>query len=98
MSDPVFMVRLARYRAHLERQGRLGFPVKTKLQALAIKEVKADAAVGSTIGVNSTPAFFVDGKRIPGGGLPPPAFRPLDRPGTEESQVMPRNTRNTRTR
>ena len=40
----------------------------------AIKEVKADAAVGSTLGVNSTPAFFVNGKRIPGGGLPPQHF------------------------
>ena len=40
----------------------------------AIKEVKADAAVGSSLGVNSTPAFFVNGKRIPGGGLPPQHF------------------------
>lgn len=40
----------------------------------AIKEVKADAAVGTTLGVNSTPAFFVNGKRIPGGGLPPQHF------------------------
>jgi uncharacterized membrane protein/thiol-disulfide isomerase/thioredoxin len=39
-----------------------------------IKEVKADAAVGSTLGVNSTPAFFVNGKRIPEGGLPPRYF------------------------
>jgi protein-disulfide isomerase len=36
--------------------------------------VKADAAVGTTLGVNSTPAFFVNGKRIPGGGLPPQYF------------------------
>jgi hypothetical protein len=42
--------------------------------ANVIKEVKADAAVGTTLGVNSTPAFFVNGKRIPGGGLPPQHF------------------------
>ena len=41
---------------------------------VAIKEVKADAAVGSTLGVISTPAFFVNGKRIPEGGLPPRHF------------------------
>jgi uncharacterized membrane protein len=42
--------------------------------ATAIKEVKADAAVGTSLGVDSTPAFFVNGKRIPGGGLPPRHF------------------------
>ena len=42
--------------------------------ANAIKEVKADAAVGSSVGVISTPAFFVNGKRIPAGGLPPQYF------------------------
>ena len=36
-----------------------------------ITDVKADAAAGSALGVNGTPAFFVNGKRIPGGGLPP---------------------------
>ena len=41
---------------------------------VVIKEVKADAAVGSTLGVISTPAFFVNGKRIPEGGLPPRHF------------------------
>ena len=40
----------------------------------AIQEVKAGAAVGSSLGVNSTPSFFVNGKRIPGGGLPPQYF------------------------
>ena len=33
-----------------------------------LEEVKADAAVGTEAGVNSTPAFFINGKRIPGGG------------------------------
>ena len=37
----------------------------------AIQEVKTDAALGSALGVNGTPAFFVNGRRIPGGGLPP---------------------------
>jgi uncharacterized membrane protein len=36
--------------------------------------VKADAAVGTTLGVNSTPVFFLNGRRIPGGGLPPQHF------------------------
>jgi hypothetical protein len=39
-ADPVYMARLARYRQRLERQGRLGFAVKTKLQALAVTEAK----------------------------------------------------------
>jgi len=41
---------------------------------VVIKDVKADAAVGSSLGVTSTPAFFVNGKRIPEGGLPPRHF------------------------
>jgi uncharacterized membrane protein/protein-disulfide isomerase len=36
-----------------------------------IQEVKADAAIGTVLGVNSTPSFFVNGKRVPGGGVPP---------------------------
>jgi protein-disulfide isomerase len=40
----------------------------------AIQEVKTDAALGSALGVNSTPTFFINGKRIPGGGLPPQYF------------------------
>jgi uncharacterized membrane protein/protein-disulfide isomerase len=42
-----------------------------------LSTVKADAAVGTTLGVNSTPTFFVNGKRIPGGGLPPQHFAHL---------------------
>jgi uncharacterized membrane protein/protein-disulfide isomerase len=40
-------------------------------------QVKTDASIGSTIGVTSTPAFFVNGKRIPGGGMPPQYFEAL---------------------
>jgi uncharacterized membrane protein/protein-disulfide isomerase len=41
----------------------------------ALQEVKTDIAIGSSLGVNSTPSFFVNGRRIPGGGLPPQYFR-----------------------
>lgn len=40
----------------------------------AIADVKADVAAGTTLGVTSTPTFFINGKRIPGGGLPPQYF------------------------
>jgi len=43
----------------------------------ALQEVKTDAAIGSSLGVNSTPSFFVNGKRIPGGGVPPQYLEPL---------------------
>jgi protein-disulfide isomerase len=36
----------------------------------ALEEVKTDAALGSALGVSGTPAYFINGKRIPGGGLP----------------------------
>jgi uncharacterized membrane protein/protein-disulfide isomerase len=45
--------------------------------AKAIEEVKTDAAVGASLAVNSTPSFFVNGKRIPGGGVPPQYLEPL---------------------
>lgn len=35
----------------------------------ATQEVKTDAALGSALGVNSTPSFFVNGRRLPGGGV-----------------------------
>ena len=41
----------------------------------AIQEVKTDAAIGSSVGVNSTPSFFINGRRIPGGGMPPQYFQ-----------------------
>jgi protein-disulfide isomerase len=43
----------------------------------ALQEVKTDAAIGSALGVNSTPSFFVNGKRVPEGGLPPQYFDAL---------------------
>ena len=36
--------------------------------ARAIQEVKTDTALGSSLGVDSTPTFFVNGRRVPGGG------------------------------
>ena len=45
--------------------------------ARAIQEVKTDAALGSSLQVNSTPSFFVNGRRVPGGGLTPQYFEAL---------------------
>ena len=45
--------------------------------AQVLTTVKADAAAGSALGVNGTPAFFVNGKRIPGAGVPPEYFAAL---------------------
>ena len=36
--------------------------------------VKTDAAAGTALGVSGTPAFFVNGRRIPGAGVPPEYF------------------------
>jgi protein-disulfide isomerase len=40
----------------------------------AIQEVKTEAAAGAALSVSSTPTFFINGRRIPGGGLPPQYF------------------------
>jgi uncharacterized membrane protein/protein-disulfide isomerase len=45
--------------------------------AKVIGQVRTDASIGTALGVNSTPAFFVNGKRIPGGGMPPQYFEAL---------------------
>jgi protein-disulfide isomerase len=45
--------------------------------ARAIQEVKTDVALGSALGVNSTPSFFVNARRLPGGGLPAQYFTAL---------------------
>lgn len=37
--------------------------------ARAIQEVKTDIALGSALGVNSTPSFFINTRRLPGGGV-----------------------------
>ena len=39
-----------------------------------LPDVKTDAAAGSALGVSGTPAFFVNGRRIPGAGVPPQYF------------------------
>ena len=39
--------------------------------AKAIQEVKTDAAVGSSLGVHSTPSFFINGRALPPGGIAP---------------------------
>ena len=43
--------------------------------ANAIQEVKTDASLGSALGVSGTPAYFINGRRIPGGGLAPQFFQ-----------------------
>jgi protein-disulfide isomerase len=45
--------------------------------ARAIQEVKTDAALGSALGVNSTPSFFINARRLPGGGLAAQYFTAL---------------------
>jgi protein-disulfide isomerase/uncharacterized membrane protein len=40
---------------------------------VVLNEVKADAALGSRLGVKSTPTFFINGRRI-AGALPPAGF------------------------
>ena len=37
----------------------------------AIQEVKTDAAVGTSLGVHSTPTFFINGRALPAGGIAP---------------------------
>jgi protein-disulfide isomerase len=43
----------------------------------ALQEVKTDIALGASLGVSSTPSFFVNGRRLPGGGLSPQYFSAL---------------------
>ena len=45
--------------------------------ARAIQEVKTDAALGSSLRVESTPTFFINGRRLPGGGVAPHYFEAL---------------------
>ena len=37
----------------------------------AIQQIKTDASIGAALGVNSTPTFFINGRRIPQGGVSP---------------------------
>jgi uncharacterized membrane protein/protein-disulfide isomerase len=39
-----------------------------------LQQVEADITLGKQLGVNSTPTFFINGKRIPSGALPPQLF------------------------
>jgi uncharacterized membrane protein/predicted DsbA family dithiol-disulfide isomerase len=39
--------------------------------AKALEEVKADARMGGVLGVNSTPTFFLNGRKLPPGVVPP---------------------------
>jgi protein-disulfide isomerase len=39
--------------------------------AKALEEVKADARLGGLLGVTSTPTFFLDGRKLPPGVVPP---------------------------
>ena len=43
----------------------------------AIQEVKTDAAVGTTLGVHSTPTFFINGRALPAGAIAPQYFDSL---------------------
>jgi protein-disulfide isomerase len=45
--------------------------------ARAMQEVKTDIALGSALGVDATPSFFLNGRRIPGGGVAPQYFEAL---------------------
>lgn len=40
----------------------------------AIEEVKTEASAGGALQISSTPTFFINGKRLPGGGIPPQYF------------------------
>jgi uncharacterized membrane protein/protein-disulfide isomerase len=40
----------------------------------AIQEVKTEASAGGALQISSTPTFFINGKRLPGGGIPPQYF------------------------
>ena len=45
--------------------------------ATALDAVRADVAHGAKLGVSSTPTIYINGRRIPGGGLPPAYYDAL---------------------
>lgn len=45
--------------------------------ANAIQQVRTDVSIGSAVGVESTPSFFINGRRIPGGGMAAQYFEAL---------------------
>ena len=42
-----------------------------------IQQVRTDVSIGSAVGVGSTPSFFINGRRIPGGGVAAQYFEAL---------------------
>jgi uncharacterized membrane protein/protein-disulfide isomerase len=40
----------------------------------ALQEVKTDASLGGMLGVNSTPTFYINGRKLPNGQLAPPQY------------------------
>jgi uncharacterized membrane protein len=42
--------------------------------ARTLEEVKADARLGSQLGVNQTPTFYINGRKLPGPTLTPPQY------------------------
>ena len=40
----------------------------------ALEEVKADAALGGTLDVSSTPTFYINGRKLPGQTITPPQY------------------------
>ena len=52
-----------------------GIPDFDAQYAKAIQEVKTDASLGSALGVTGTPAYFINGRRVPGGGMAPQYFQ-----------------------
>jgi uncharacterized membrane protein/protein-disulfide isomerase len=40
----------------------------------ALQEVKADAALGGTLDVSSTPTFYINGRKLPGQSITPPQY------------------------
>ena len=43
----------------------------------ALQAVRGDVAQGAKLGVNSTPTIYINGRKIPGGGLPPAYYDAL---------------------
>ena len=41
-----------------------------RLRRRRSQEVKTDASLGGLLGVNSTPTFFVNGRKLPAGVIP----------------------------
>ena len=40
----------------------------------ALQEVKTDASLGGLLGINSTPTFYINGRKLPGPNLMPPQY------------------------